>query len=659
MVHRIVILIGLLGVLGIAVPCAADPFSLTGNLSYRENGGDKVDTVSSFSQSYNLGFHKQLSSMMNFTSSVRYNDSKTSGGNDSSSVNPSATFNLRNDFFFLSLNGAQSRTENAGSIPLTNKTWGANFYSQIEDWPGLRLTYNQSSTQDEQSEHEQDTKSSSFGMSLDYALAGFDLLYDLRKSKSEDLVADTTSNTLNNYAQLKYGNNFFHNRVSLSFSQQYSSSQTKTSSPAASDGTFVQPITILTGSAFSGVDATPLLGSLPANPQLIDGNRGTSAGLEIGQNLIDYQSLGFQVNYQLVSRIQVYLNRLLTVSEQGLWQWQLYRSSNNTTWTLVNQPLAVSFTTVSGRTMVTLDIPIQVETDYLKVRISPASSATLFAVYVTEVEAGELRTTEASRILSKSKFISHQTQLSVTYRPAPAWSTGYSLRRILNLPDSGMDSTQTSHSVNVSYAPNRYLSLALGANDTSNQYKGADTTRTRSYSLAFNSSPMDVLDFSLGHTRTYNYRGGEKTGQGDVINGNLTAELFPDLSLGFFPSWSRHRSFDSGSKTTAYGYSLTSTARLSPRLTLTASWDYNSTKTTTAEDSAESGKSTSKQFGATLSYRPSDVLLLNMGEQDTQRYSGSITWSICPSLTLQGTGGYQMADSGDIWNFTTNLNANF
>ncbi len=46
-------------------------------------------------------------------------------------------------------------------------------------------------------------------------------------------------------------------------------------------------------------------------------------------------------------------------------------------------------------------------------------------------------------------------------------------------------------------------------------------------------------------------------------------------------------------------------------------------------------------------------------EEDTERYNTSLTWTISRNLSLQGAGNYQVADSGDLWNFTTSLNANY
>ena len=393
------LLLGLVGLFVLtAVPCAADPFSVSGNWNYRENGREDADTLTSFNQSYNLNFAKQLSAMMDLSSSIRYNDSQVSEGQDSSSLNPSATLNLRNDLFSLNFNGSESRTDSEGSVPLINQSWGGNFYSQLEKWPGLRLYYNQSRTQDDQSRHEQNTESTSLGASIDYTLAGFDLLYDFRSSTSENLVADTTTDTLNHYAQLKYSESFFRNRLSVSASQQYSSSETETETPVGADGTYIQPVTIWEG--FSAIDDTPLLGTLPSNPLLVDGNQEFSAGVEIAQNLFtEPQNIGIQVDFQLVSRIQVYLSDLVSPTVLGALSWELYQSSDNNLWTQVNQPLTISTTIENRRTKVAIDFPVQVSARYLKLVVR-ASSFALEPVYVAEVDAGELRKTTASRVLS-------------------------------------------------------------------------------------------------------------------------------------------------------------------------------------------------------------------------------------------------------------------
>jgi hypothetical protein len=685
MVRGITILVALLTlVLGGAVPCVADPFSLSGNWKYRRNGGEVADTTTNFSQSYNLNFAKQLSSAMNLSSSVRYNDSHASEGRDSNSLNPSASLNLRNDFFTLSLSGTESRTDSDGSVPLDNKSWGANLYTHLDNWPGLRLSYNQSTTSDDQNNHAQDTESRSLGASVDYSLVGFDLLYDFRMGKSEDLVEDTTSDTLNHYAQLKYSESFFRSRLSISASRQYSRDETETDSS-------VSPVFLLAG--FSGEDDTPENSDLTNNSALVDGTLDSSERVVI-QKVADVQNVAIQVSDQKVSQLLIYFNSSdssISDFDFNKLEWTLYESSNNEKWDELSIIDKEEVNSNPGLRVVKIEMKSK-DFKYLKVVIKVSSELTE-EIFVTEIDAG-VRRMSGDRKVTKTTFVSHQTQLSLSYRPAPAWSTGYSMRRVLNLPDSGLDSTQTSHTVNASYAPNQYFSMALGASQSTNKVEHQDASRSRTYSAAFNSSPLPVLDLSLGYTRTHGYEGGDEISRSDLINGNLAAEIFPDLTLGFSPTWSRSRALDTGGETTSYGYSLTSTARLSPRLTLTAHWNYDHSDTDTATADTDSGVTTSRQYGGTLSYRPSDVLLLScnfsqdldsdstsmngtlawlltrylqihagadftFNEEDTERYNSSLTWTISRNLSLQGAGNYQVADSGDLWNFTTSLNANY
>ena len=154
-------------------------------------------------------------------------------------------------------------TDVENSEPFDNQTWGANLYSRLEQWPRLRLSYNQSSSKDDQRVHELDSESSTFGASLDYAIAGFDLLYDFRYGTSDDHVEDTSTDTYNHYAQVKYHNNFFNNRLSIAASRQYSYNKTEFDGPLSSDGTFLQ--SVLTQARFAEADNTPATGTLDEN----------------------------------------------------------------------------------------------------------------------------------------------------------------------------------------------------------------------------------------------------------------------------------------------------------------------------------------------------------------------------------------------------------
>ena len=709
----------LLAVLGLALllvgphRAVADPFSVSGNLNYRENGGDDMDTQRALNQSYNLNFIKQLSSSMDFSAATRYNnyqDFKGTDDNDSNSISPSAAFDLRNEWFSLNLNGSQNRMNDDDSPPLFNRTWGGNLYSQIEKWPNLRLHYNQSQLWHDQRDHDQDVESTDYGGSVEYTWKSLAMLYDFRRGESDDLVEDINTETLNHYAQLKYTESFFRDRLSIGASQQYSSSKIKTTDP-------FQIIQFLRG--YSAVnEATPTVGILPENQALVDGDDRSSAGVKILPNENDiYVNVGIEINSAEVNQVKIYLDDSLTISEQGALQqatWGIYSSSNNLRWDLVERLATVSFNEEFARTVVSVRVDSAITDNdgnfpkYIKVVVSNINFTTLdpdAAVNVTEIKAGDLLSSTSTRDVTTSKFVSHQTQINIGYRPAPGWSTGYSMRRVLNLPESDQDSLQTTHALNTSYAPSRYFAMALGASETRDSTKNDNLARTliRSYSAAFNSSPLDTLDVSVGYTRTYGYEGDEETDQGDTIHGNIAAEIFPDWTMSFSPSWTRNYSFSTAEEeaegnanatTTTYGFVLTSSARLTPRLNLTGNWNYAHSTSDSESELEEARATSSRQYGATLSYRPSDVLLLStsyrrdvdaddtslsgtlawlltrtlqlnagasfgMESDDSDQYTSTINWSVSRNLALQAGGAYQVAKSGNVWSLMSSLNAHY
>lgn len=706
----------LLAVLGLALllvaphRAGADPFSVSGNLNYRQNGGDEISTEDAFNQSYNVNFIKQLSSAMDFSAATRYNENRISDGNDSSSINPSAAFDVRNEWFSLNLNGSENRMdtedeEDEGLVPVVNRTWGGNLYSQIEKWPNLRLHYNQSQLWDDQRVHEQDVESADYGGSVEYAWSSLAMLYDVRRGESDDLVEDVNTETLNHYAQLKYTESFFRDRLSIGASQQYSSSEIDTDAAVGDDGVVMQPITLMAGlSAVGKVD--PRFVVLDNTAGLIDNDTNSPSVQILPQESDVYVHLGVEASSQPVSRMEVYFNKLLTVTEQAALTgaiWTVYRSDDNRTWDRVRQ-ITPALDIKAGRSLVYVDLAVPVADRYLKVVVSAINIQALATpVYVTEVRAGELIFTTADRLKTSSKFVSHQTQLSIGYRPAPGWSTGYSMRRVLSLPESDLDNLQTTHALNTSYAPSRYFAMALGASETRDNTQNDNLARTliRSYSAAFNSSPLDTLDVSLGYTRTYGYEGDEETDRGDTIHGNIAAEIFPDLTMSFSPSWTRNHSFptaeeeasgNANSTTTTYGFVLTSSARLTPRLNLTGNWNYAHSTSDSESELEEARATNSRQYGATLSYRPSDVLLLStsyrrdvdmddtslsgnlawlltrtlqlnagasfgLEADDPDQYTSTINWSISRNLALQAGGAYQVAENGNIWSLMSSFNA--
>ncbi len=212
---RLLIVTGVCLVLfGVESAWSGDPFSFSGNWSYRKNS-DEVEDSSQFNHGYSLGYSKDLSQMLSLAGSVRYSETKPSTGDGSSSINPSLSLDLKNDLFAFNLGASENQQGQSGGTTSTNTSWGVTAYSQVEDWPGVRLSFSSSALADDQSPSSQDSQSTSMGGSIDYEIFDVSMLYDFRSSISDDNISQSTSENTDHMAQVKYSRSFFDNLVSI------------------------------------------------------------------------------------------------------------------------------------------------------------------------------------------------------------------------------------------------------------------------------------------------------------------------------------------------------------------------------------------------------------------------------------------------------------
>jgi hypothetical protein len=667
-------------------PCflLAGPLGFTGAWRYLESGGDAGDTWS-FNETYNLYFAKDLSAGMDFSSAVRYGNSRRAEGNDTKLISPSAALDLRNDLFSFNLSANESWRDTSGGPTLDTKSWNANWLSLLEKWPRVRLNYGQSYSSDDQRPPSQDSESSYLGASLDHSWSIVKFFYDFRTDSNTDRITERTSDTDRHFANLQLSKDFFQRRLSVTVGQKFSSSETETLALGAG-GQFLVPITIQNAS--SGIDDTPLQGALTDNPLLIDGDKVSSAGVEIAQ-VTQAQNMALRV-FTTVNRIRVFLDQEINLATQGILNWELYESNNEFDWTVISLNPTIQYRVENGRTVVDVEGPFPArEFRTLKVVVRPSLVAAL-PVFVTELVAERLSTGDTIDI---SKFVQHRTEMSLSYRPLPNWSLGYNLSHERNRPDPGLDSTRLTHSLRSSYSPNRYFSTSVGVNENREETHSQEEQMSRSYSFSINSSPLQTLDLSMGFTRSESYESGTQISTADLLTGYAVAAIFPALSASLTTTWTHSQTYDTGADATTLGWRLNSTARLSPRLDLDAHYEYTSSDQEGGE-SETSLYEISNRYGLGLSYRPSDILLAHSTivrdeEEGTTSFSGIVSWRLTPKLQTNGTCsldlsrgdsqiydvslnwsisrhfsfsssfGYQIADTTDSRNLLASLNATF
>ncbi len=659
---------------------AGDPFGFTSVWNYRKSGGDTGDN-SQFNESYNLTYSKELSAAMNFAGSVRYSENHPSDGPDSRSLNPNLTFDLRNDWFSLNLNASESRSERDGSPMRITDSWSANLSSQIENWPSLRFYFYQSFARDDISPAQTDNDSLATGASVEHSVGPVDLLYDVRYSTSSDNLQNSESETINQTAQVSYDEVFLDGRVSVSASQQFLWTENTTETRVGAGGTVFTDVSAATG--FYRVDNTPLDGFLLAQFDLVDGALNSPTSIDIFSTT-DLQNMAVQVNFQTVSRMEVFLQDELTLTQQSLLSWQAYRSDDGNTWVLLGG--AVTYPSEDNRTLVTIDLPTPVSARYIKV-VSDATIAATTPVFVTELQASIEQISPDDVFTESRDTTSMQTQFSSTVRVTDEWSVSYSLRRAESRQDSG-DTVQFNHSLTSVYTLNDKVGFSAGVSENYDEADNSPDRRNRSYSLSMTTQPLPTLSFSLGYTRTETDSDDGQDTLSDTLSSVLNATIYPDLTASFSTNWSRIEDLAEGTESDSYGFDLNTTAYLSPQLDLNANLSYSES------DSSNGDTSRSTSYGFTLGYRPSDILLLSFDynadvendssslsgssnwlwtrklqsqlvftydfdDETSQQYSALLSWLINRRLSLQTSGNYLKADEGNSWDINSSLNMIF
>ncbi len=666
---------------------AGDPFSFTGSWNYRETGGD-IESTSAFSHNYNLTYAKELSQFIGLSAALRYNENLPSEGANTSSISPTLSVDARNDLFFVNFSLTKNQLERDGAPTISSDTVGGTFFTIAKELPIVRLFYTLTDDYNDASPKSLDTSTTTFGGGIEYSLYAFDMLYNYRNSTAEDKARSITGQNVEHLAQLKYSDSFFAERLSLAASQQYQNNQTTTETTTDIGGDFFVPVPIL--DAFSGPDDTPATGTLPSNPDLIDGDRATPAGVDITSSTIR-QNIAAQVNLQTVGRFRVYLDQELSTTLQGLLNWEVWESDDNFLWTQVSGVIPASYVLENGRTVVVIDLITPVNSRYVKA-VSRMTLASLTPVSVTELEVGEIQTSTAERVKIRSRLVSHRTEFSATIHPSADWQASYNMRYNQSEQQNGISGSKLTNSVNVTYFATSRVTISAGATDSRDKTDDSAERLTRNYAVSVNAAVLPTLNLSLGYTRT-EISGEERVNStSDSINAVISAVLYPDLTARLNNSWRRTLRED-GNEFTSMGFTLNTSARFTPRLdvNLVASYFTFENKDEFTELDTD-GSAT--RYGISANYRPSDILLLNgnlnrnedtdqnslggnatllltrelqflvgtafeFGEVESQRYNATMSWLLNRAMSLRTNGTYLATDAADSWSFASTLNASF
>ena len=657
----------LLGSLAWNGAALADPISLYGNWQYQKTGNG--ETREYFRQSYNVDLESEITEAMTLEGSVRYNRDWTEG-QVNELLYPTLDFMVNNDIFRLNLSGTATERMNSEAADMSDRSWNTNLYStwRRDWWPDLRLSYGEERSWDDQSPHVVDTDSSNFQFDTDWDLGMVRAFYNYFYNEGKDRVADSKDTTDNHFARLEIKNSFWDNRFTFGFSEQYSNIKQEFRGPVGTP----RPVTAFQG--FSGVPRDPSDGTLPENPDLINGDVHTIA-MEIQPH--EEKNIGVRVDRQEVDLIYLYTVENSSRVAQDF-HWEFYVSDDGSDWDLNATDIFPSYN--SSLLRFEFDIP-KVKKDYIKLVTVQTPEE---AVSISEMEV--MCRTESEK--EDSTYENFLTDVHLGFRLTTDLNLNYSLSLETGKMDPGSDKDRRNQAGTLAWTPSRYFAPSLSVSENRQDYEDQPDTVNRSYSFMIASAPLSTLDLSIGATRNENYEDDDRQSTTHNYTLYTTAVLFPDLNSSLDLLYGTTDNVD-GEDSRTYGAQCTLTARLSPELTADLTGEYNKNEAETDSESKggtltlnwrpsdifslrgsgsqtwEKEEDDTTNFNLVLSLVPTHKTQLNLGysyaysTSTTQKYNFFWSWMVNRIFSVNVNGSYQIAEKDEPWSISGQLTARF
>ena len=505
---------------------AGDDVHGSADLSYRSGEtktADKKESAWSLTQLYNLGFAKEFTSKVNFAADVNINvtenvaetDGEKTTDTTTTRLYPDMRLNVSNEYFDayagyrLDERGLDVLTVASDEERLTTETWNHNFYTKLEKYPKVRLRYDQDKTVDHLPVHETNTQTDRFFGSADYAYKFLNFFYNYTNETSDDYVKDSTRETNTHDGRIDFRKSFWRSKISSygSYSINERKAETETrgealevaEQKAASTGLYVQ-------------DTTPASSTLNDRPDLIDGDKATTTGIDIGLIGNAYQNIGLELIVSTeIEELYLYTTPPAFLFDKDAFTWAVYSSSDSATgiWTEITSTASFDYDTNQERFEISF---AKTSARYFKV-VNTANDG--HALEVTEIEAYAVRT-QAPYTTTQDVTTAHTIQANLGLRPFDWLSFTYDLNQDKRENETDGDSATTeqlrqylSGFVEKGFQVHKYLEVRpyyqrrLEYEGEDSEDSEEETTRrwTDTYRLYLSSSPLETLhtDLSLNH----------------------------------------------------------------------------------------------------------------------------------------------------------------
>ena len=595
--------------------CAGDDFGGSANLAYcssETKTGEEEESSWGFTQTYNLQATKEFTSKINLAANLGINLNET---NDTKTtlLTPDIRLNLRNEYFDadtgyrITEKGLDILTMVSDEDRLTTESWNANFSTKSEKYPKVRLRYNEDMNYDYLSVRETDTKTTNFSGSADYAFRFLNFNYDYKNDISDNYVTECTTETDTHDGRINFRKSFWKNKIATSGS--YSITNRKTETKTGGQDVEVAEKKSPSAGLYADDPPDPLNVTLTSHDSLIDGDKTTSTGIEIGLSADIDQNMGLNLIFATeVSKIYVYTTTPDINFNDGFYTWAVYASSDNITW----RPIYATFDYVADQKRFEISFT-KTTARYFKV-VNTANDDR--ALEATEIEAYSL-TIQAAYTTDTQESTTQSAQANLRYKPTDWLSFMYDFTQNQQKettqdqqeaePDQEKTRRQTHNATGrVERQLHKYLTASAQYQKRFEYDSEADVENktTDTYLMQFLSSPLTTLDTDLSLNHTVSKEGGETQSKSSSALLHIAAMLREGADLDVDANITRSENAVSQSETTTN--SINSNLRLELTRMLTAEIEYGMNWTETQQ--SESGSDTTGQTSnarTTFNWRPS------------------------------------------------------
>ena len=655
-----------------AKPASAFDLGFNGFWEHRAAGGKGLAIVDSLQHRYSIdagqgtGFSLQPTHALTAGANVVYNRRDTDAGVGLNTVRreeltPTANIGIANDIFRTSLVGSTTKSWLSSSdTRTTSQSWDAVIGSNWGEtyWPVLTFDFGASTNSNiSLTTLENEIENKRNGFTLDWELPVATLYYSINHNQSESRYPQTdgslnrAENTSDSqFFRLETGGNFWQERIRLNFAQQIQKSASDFSSqaglvpltPAPDIDTFSvksfydsgQPIE---ESWFAGESLTdPAFPLSDASAQkVLNPDERFFLRIDAEKALFTQAQLD-KVYFTLTDTFTIHAPSLADAAKL---EWTLYIEDPATGSFLPQGSLNATYNTAANRIELDLDQKLadigQPDAKRVGVLVkNPADGAiigfnsiecfTFFSTPVTGSSRGTASLTNASMQVKLTKTLTASTAMTLEQAES----------------ESGAATSETSTrslSSSLRWTPTPYVMPTLRYSENLQEATGSPDALDRAYSLVVATYPLKTLNITLGATRRDRFSGASKTATSDNFSLTSTAQIYPDLSAALSTSYltGSQRLTDTTTETDTLNNRLTVTARITPRLIADFTGNHRQSKSSQNQTTTTSTGATTT---ASLSYRPSDLLLMRLiNTKDWENYDDPATWVYDMQMSLLRT----------------------